>query len=423
MARKRSESALGCTLLLILVAPVLFVNWISDRTGIPAAATWIAFAIAILALIFAYVRAQDAKIRALRIADIDSMSGTEFEQYLQRLLGSRGYSVTRTGASGDLGVDLIASRPQERIAIQVKRHTGKVSRRAISDAVGGMQHYRCNKAMVVTNSYFTPGAILLARSNGCTLVDRDQLSQWIIQFQAHSRSHARPSLSPQLAPNTGGGSGVPIIPSQQSQTLQTPREALLRRLRSGVAYGSVNKWWVCLAAGLVLMLILAYSFQNRAVVDKVRPPESTIQTLATTPSASPIVEIRKESLPNTQILASDSTPFSGTPSSTPASQTTVTPTPRPTPMVNLNGPAWPDGRIVNHLEHFVETHLVNVPPNDTLNLRSGPGTRFPSIAKIPGDASSILVFDQDQVWDGDTWWCPVEWNGFRGYVSRRYLPK
>lgn len=423
MARKRPESALGCTLLLILVAPVLFVNWISDRTGIPAAATWIAIAVAIIALIFAYVWAEDAKIRALRIADIDSMSGTEFEQYLQRLLGSRGYSVSRTGASGDLGVDLIASRPQERIAIQVKRHIGKVSRRAISDAVGGMQHYRCNKAMVITNSYFTPGAILLARSNRCTLVDRDQLTQWIIQFQAHSRFHARSSLSPQLAPNTGGASGAPIILSRQPQTLQTPREPLLQRLRNWVPYGFVNKWWACLAAALVLMLILVNSFQNRAVVDKVRAPESTMQTPATKPSAGPVVEIRKEPLPNPQVSAPDSTPFSGTSYSTPTPQTTVTPTPIPTPMVNLNGPAWPDGRIVNHLEHFVETHLTNVPPNDTLNLRSGPGTKFPSIAKLPADASGILVFDQDQVWDGDTWWCPVEWNGFRGYVSRRYLPK
>jgi restriction system protein len=424
MARKRQESALGCTLLLILGIPVLFVNWISDKTGIPAAAAWIAIAIIILALISAFVWAQDAKIRALRIADIDSMSGTEFEQYLRRLLGSRGYSVSITGASGDLGVDLIASCPQERIAIQVKRHTGKVSRRAISDAVGGMQHYRCNKAMVITNSYFTPGAIILARSNRCTLVDRDQLTQWIIQYQAHSRSHARSSPLPQRATNNTGASGGLINPSQQSQTLQTPREPLLQRFRHAVTYGFVNGWWACLAVALVLILILAHSFQGRPVVDKVQSPKSTMQTLARTPSASPTVEIGREPLPNTQIPGPDSTPFSGAPYYlTPAPQTTVTPTPIPTPMLNPNGSVWPDGKIVNHPEHFVETRLINVPPNDTLNLRSGPGARFPSIAKLPADTSGILVFDQDQVWDGDTWWCPVEWNGFRGYVSRRYLPK
>jgi restriction system protein len=420
MAKKKQETALGC-MLLILGIPILLVNWISSTTNLPAPVICTIVAALIAWAIWARFSEEQRKIRALQIADIDSMTGTEFERYLGKVLRNRGYNVSITGTSGDLGVDLIASKGQNRIAIQVKRHSGTVSRRAISDAVAGMQHYQCNEAMVITNSHFTPGAITLARSTRCALVDRDQLTQWIIQFQAHSRSQAQPSLSPQRAPNTGGASGTP---SQQSQILQAPREPLLRRLRNAVTYGFVNGWWGCLAAALVLILILAYSFQNRAVVDKVQAPESTMQTLALTPSASPTVEIRKEPFPNTQIPGPDSTPFSGTPYYlTPAPQTTVTPTPIPTPMLNPSGSVWPDGRIVNHLEHFVETHLINVPPNDILNLRSGPGTRFPSIAKLPADASGILVFDQDQVWDGDTWWCPVEWNGLRGYVSRRYLPK
>jgi HJR/Mrr/RecB family endonuclease len=127
---------------------------------------------------------RNKKLRALQIANIDSMTGVQFEQYLQKLLYSRGYRVSITRVSGDLGVDLIACRAQDRIAIQVKRHNAKVSRRAISDAVAGMQHYRCNRAMVITNSHFTPGAITLARSTSCTLVNRDLLVQWILQFQA-----------------------------------------------------------------------------------------------------------------------------------------------------------------------------------------------------------------------------------------------
>jgi HJR/Mrr/RecB family endonuclease len=37
--------------------------------------------------------------------------------------------------------------------------------------------------MVITNNYFTPGAVTLARSNDCTLVDRDLLAQWVLRFQ------------------------------------------------------------------------------------------------------------------------------------------------------------------------------------------------------------------------------------------------
>jgi hypothetical protein len=111
------------------------------------------------------------------------------------------------------------------------------------------------------------------------------------------------------------------------------------------------------------------------------------------------------------------------PSETPTPGTAATPTAMPTPTLSLNAGSWPDGRILKHPEHSTQTYVVNVARNDTLKLRSGPGTKFPAIAEIPGDATGVSVFDQDQIWDGDTWWCPVEWKGLRGYVSRSYLPK
>jgi hypothetical protein len=83
--------------------------------------------------------------------------------------------------------------------------------------------------------------------------------------------------------------------------------------------------------------------------------------------------------------------------------------------------AWSDGTILLHPTHFVLTGVVNVEPNYALKLRAGPGTRFNVVAAIPADATGILAFDKDAVWDGDTWWYPVEWQDFRGYVSGDYL--
>lgn len=125
----------------------------------------------------------DRKYKGIQIANVDSMTGIEFEQYLQKLLTNQGYSVNVTQASGDLGVDLIASRDGDKIAIQAKRYSTNVSRRAISDAVAGMYHYNCNKAMVITNSYFSPGAKELAESTECILINRDTLSKWVNEFQ------------------------------------------------------------------------------------------------------------------------------------------------------------------------------------------------------------------------------------------------
>jgi restriction system protein len=146
--------------------------------------TWIftIFAIVMVVKLIEFV-ARNRRLRALEILDIDFMSGVEFEQYLQKLLTFRGYRVRMTPSSGDLGVDLVASSSGEKIAIQVKRYSNKVDRTAISDAVAGKYNYNCDTAMVITNNYFRRGAIDLARSTGCILVDRDTLAEWIVEYQ------------------------------------------------------------------------------------------------------------------------------------------------------------------------------------------------------------------------------------------------
>lgn len=132
----------------------------------------------------AYSKEHTPKVhRQITNGNIDFMSGVEFEQYLKMLMKSRGYEVSDTPVSGDLGVDLIASRDGEITAIQVKRYASRVSRRAVSDAVAGIDYYGCDNAMVITNNYFTPGAVTLAQSNGCILIDRDNLATWVNEYQ------------------------------------------------------------------------------------------------------------------------------------------------------------------------------------------------------------------------------------------------
>lgn len=116
------------------------------------------------------------------ISYVDNMDGHDFEHYVAKLLRNQGYRTEVTKGSGDLGIDVIAQKEDIKYAIQVKRYSSLVSRSAVSDAVAGKAHYRCNAAMVVTNSFFSKGAQKLARSNKCRLVDRDELKIWIEKF-------------------------------------------------------------------------------------------------------------------------------------------------------------------------------------------------------------------------------------------------
>ncbi len=111
------------------------------------------------------------------IDQIDRMEGKSFEKYLEVLFEKIGYQVERTQYIGDYGADLITSRDGEKTVIQAKRHKQKVGMKAVQEAVAAKGYYGCNKAMVVTNSFFTPPAKRLAASNNVTLWDRRELSR------------------------------------------------------------------------------------------------------------------------------------------------------------------------------------------------------------------------------------------------------
>lgn len=108
------------------------------------------------------------------LAQIDSMDGHEFEKYLEIQFRSLGYHVENIGAKGhDFGVDLILKRDGIKTVVQAKRYNGKVGIKAIQEIVSGQKYYDAQKALVVTNSYFTDSAKDLAKKCNVILWDRD----------------------------------------------------------------------------------------------------------------------------------------------------------------------------------------------------------------------------------------------------------
>jgi DNA-binding protein H-NS len=55
------------------------------------------------------------------LANIDNMTGSEFESAIALLYARKGYQVKKTPSSGDFGVDVIAEKKGRRIVIQAKR--------------------------------------------------------------------------------------------------------------------------------------------------------------------------------------------------------------------------------------------------------------------------------------------------------------
>ncbi|MFQ9978638.1 restriction endonuclease [Clostridium cadaveris] len=116
---------------------------------------------------------------SITMEDIDKMTGYDFEDKLKELFKKIGFNAIVTKKSGDQGADLILTKSGERIAVQAKRYSGNVSNSAVQEIVAAKLYYRCQKTMIVTNSYFTDAAINLAKVNEVQLIDRNNLHELI----------------------------------------------------------------------------------------------------------------------------------------------------------------------------------------------------------------------------------------------------
>jgi restriction system protein len=142
------------------------------------------------------------------IADIDKLSGKDFEQYLEIFFRKLGYQVKRTPYHGDYGADLVLRKGDEKTVVQVKRYNRSVGVKAVQEAVTSKEYYHGDKAMVVTNNYFSRQARTLAKANQVVLWDRDDLvsrllsSKEVKSFEFASSTEGLPSERVALPPAT-----------------------------------------------------------------------------------------------------------------------------------------------------------------------------------------------------------------------------
>lgn len=105
--------------------------------------------------------------------NIDIMDGHDFEHWCAKLLEANGFqNVYVTPGSNDQGVDIIASINGERYAIQCKRYSKRLGNTPVQEVASGRNVYCCTRAAVMTNNYFTEGAIAAASANDVELWDR-----------------------------------------------------------------------------------------------------------------------------------------------------------------------------------------------------------------------------------------------------------
>lgn len=136
-------------------------------------------------------REQDAwqqRFGAAKAAELDQLSGLEFEEFLAGLFRAQGYAAELTPTSGDYGADLILSKEGQRIAVQAKRYVGSVGVQAVQEALSGQAYYQCHTAWVISTGVFTTNALELAEKSGVRMIGRSDLGNLMAQHTAESNN-------------------------------------------------------------------------------------------------------------------------------------------------------------------------------------------------------------------------------------------
>lgn len=114
------------------------------------------------------------------MTDFDSMTGSEFEEFCACILSQNGFiNIEITKGSHDQGTDIIAEKEDIKYAIQCKCYSSNIGNDAVQEAFAGKSFYNCHIAVVLTNSFFTSSAQILATKNGVLLWDRNKLLKLI----------------------------------------------------------------------------------------------------------------------------------------------------------------------------------------------------------------------------------------------------
>lgn len=126
------------------------------------------------AVLFILWRKQRSTYSRATGVGLDFMDEAAFERYLALLFTRMGYQVRRVNYADNVSI-LMATRDGVSYVIQARRNWRKVGIRAIEDAIATRKHLKCERAIVVTNHFFSNQARKIAKANQVLTLDRHDL--------------------------------------------------------------------------------------------------------------------------------------------------------------------------------------------------------------------------------------------------------
>jgi hypothetical protein len=162
---------------------------------IPEPANSQAFLIGGLVLIpFAFAMVLESRqnhLTADSIAEMRSLSPSEFETLVANTYRAQGHSVEIVGGTGDHGIDLVVhSRTNEIWFIQCKRYKGKIGEPVVRDFYGALRAANADCGAIITTGEITQKARLWAEGKPIRLYDGAQFLKIVTSTRARAAALA-----------------------------------------------------------------------------------------------------------------------------------------------------------------------------------------------------------------------------------------
>jgi HJR/Mrr/RecB family endonuclease len=154
---------------------------------------------------------------AIKLGNFEHLTGREFEKYLEKFFSLKGYTVVKTPKSGDQGADLIISKNGIKTVVQAKKHSGKITNKAVQEVISAKNYYGADKCLVITNSSFTRSAVTLALRSGVTLWDGEKLKEEITKMPTESGKSMAKSELQELLKRLGVGVKKPECAEEKTE--------------------------------------------------------------------------------------------------------------------------------------------------------------------------------------------------------------
>ena len=109
--------------------------------------------------------------------DINTLptDGHEFEHWVASGLKIYGWKAKVTSASGDQGIDIIATKDGEKIGLQCKLLSSPVGNKAVQEAFTGKAFHQTDAVAVISNASYTASAQKLAMDTGVKLLSHHDI--------------------------------------------------------------------------------------------------------------------------------------------------------------------------------------------------------------------------------------------------------